>query len=166
MSEFSTFIKEGRHIFSICPECGSVHRLSELQLSRRGKYVADWMDKVERQRDTLEQRRGSLKERAAELQDIAKEKAERKVLPQLLQRAAPMFYKLGIDPRDVRTVSHPIDFVVFNGMNSRDGVQDVSLVNLGSVNAITSSIGKTIESRNLGWRTVRVRDDGTLESDT
>ncbi|MFZ3355497.1 MAG: Holliday junction resolvase-like protein [Thermoplasmata archaeon] len=165
ISDFSTFIREGRHIFSVCPECGSVHRLSDLELSRRGKYVPDWMDKVERSRDALEQRRGTLEGRAAELQRVAKERAERKVLPQLLWRSAPMFYKLKIDPRDVRTIIHPLDFVVFQGMNSRDGVQGVSLVSLDSANPITSSIGKTILARDFGWRTVRVGDDGVIESD-
>jgi predicted Holliday junction resolvase-like endonuclease len=162
MSEFSTYVSEGRHIFSVCPECGSVHRLSELKLSRRGKYVADWMDKVERQRDALEQRRGTLEERAADLQRIAKERAERKILPQLLWRAAPMFYKLKIDPRDVRTIIHPLDFVVFRGMNSRDGVREVSLVNLGSQDAITSSIENAIGAHEFGWRTIRVGEDGTI----
>lgn len=162
MSDFSTFVREGRHIFSVCPECGSVHRLSELQLSRRGKYVVDWMDKIEGRRDTLEQRRGALEKRAAELQRVAKETAERRVLPQLLRRAAPMFYKLKIDPRDVRTIIHPLDFVVFRGLNSRDGVREVSLVNLGPQNAMTSSIENVIEAHELGWRTIRVGENGAI----
>jgi predicted Holliday junction resolvase-like endonuclease len=164
MSDFSTFVREGRHIFSVCPECGTVHRLSDLHLSRQGKYIPDWMDKIERGRDRLEQRRGSLEERAAELQRIAKERAERKILPQLLWRAAPMFYRLKIDPRDVRTIIHPLDFVVFSGMNSRDGVQEVTLVNLGSPDAISSAISKVIGGGNFSWRTILVEDDGTISA--
>jgi predicted Holliday junction resolvase-like endonuclease len=162
MSDISIFVREGRHIFSVCPECGSVHRLSELELSKPERYIPDWMDKVERQRDSLERRRGTLEERASLLQGVAREKAERRILPQLLRRAAPMFYELGVDPRDVRTIIHPIDFVVFKGMNSRDGVREVSLVNLGSQNAITSSIEDAIGAHELGWRTVRVGEDGTI----
>ena len=73
-----------------------------------------------------------------------------------------MFYKLKIDPRDVRTILHPLDFVVFRGMNSRDGVQDVGLVNLGTRTTISTSIRRAIDARNVGWRTIRVGDDGLI----
>jgi len=165
MNEISTFVREGRHIFSICPECGSIHRLSDLELSRRGKYIPDWMDKIDRRKDALERRRGSLDERAAILQGAAKERAEREVLPRLLKRAAPLFFEMNIDPRDVRTISHPIDFVVFDGMSSPAGVSEVSLLNLGARNAITSSIEAAIRRRNVGWRTIRVDDDGTVSTE-
>jgi predicted Holliday junction resolvase-like endonuclease len=162
VSEYSTFFKEIRHIFSICPECGSVHRLSELELSRRGKYVPDWMDKIEKRRDALAQRHGSLDEKASGLQRAAREKATLEVLPGMLRRAAPIFFDLGIDPRDVRTISHPIDFVVFHGMGSSGGVQGVTLLSLTAQNALTKSIGVTIDGKNIGWRTIRVGDDGVI----
>jgi predicted Holliday junction resolvase-like endonuclease len=165
VSDLQTYLTEGRHIFSVCPECGSVHRLSELALSRRGKYIPDWMDRIEGRRDALERRRGALEERASELQRVAKERAEQRVLPQLLSRAAPMFYKLRIDPRDVRTIIHPIDFVVFRGMNSRDGVRAVDLVSLQRGSAFAPSISKAIHANELGWRTVHVGDNGTVSSD-
>ena len=165
MSDLQTYLTEGRHIFSVCPECGSVHRLSDLALSRRGKYVPDWMDKIEGRRDSLERRKGTLEERAAEMQRVAKERAERKVLPQLLSRAAPMFYKLQIDPRDVRTIIHPLDFVVFRGLNSRDGVRAVDLVSLQQGNTFVPSIRKAVDAHELGWRTVHVGDKGTVSSD-
>lgn len=164
MSDLQTYLTEGRHIFSVCPECGTVHRLSELGLARRGKYALDWMDKIEARRDSLERRRGTLADRAAELQRAAKERAERRVLPQLLSRAAPMFYKLRIDPRDVRTIIHPLDFVVFRGMNSRDGVRAVDLVSLGSGNAFANSIRDAVDAHEFGWRTIRVGDKGVIES--
>ena len=165
MSDLQTYLTEGRHIFSVCPECGSVHRLSELALSRKGKYLPDWMDKIEGRRDALERRRGTLDERASDMQRVAKERAERRVLPQLLSRAAPMFYKLQIDPRDVRTIIHSLDFVVFRGMNSRDGVRAVDLVSLRQGNAFVPSIRKAVDANEFGWRTVRVGDKGTIESD-
>ncbi len=165
MNEYSTFFKEGRHIFSICPECGSVHRLSDIELSRKGKYVADWMDKVERRRDALAQRRGGLEEKAAELQSAAKQMAEREVLPGLLRRAVPMFFDLGIDPRDVRTISHPIDFIVFQGMGSPEGVREVTLRSLSAGNPLVPSIRATVEAKNFGWGTIRVGDDGVIAAE-
>lgn len=164
MSDLLTYLTEGRHVFSVCPECGSIHRLSELGLSRKGTYVPDWMDKIEGRHDYLERRRGALEDRAAELQLAAKVRAESKVLPQLLSRAAPMFYKLQIDPRDVRTIIHPLDFVVFRGMNSRAGVRAVDFLSLHRGNAFAPSIRTALDAGKFGWRTVRVSDNGTVES--
>jgi predicted Holliday junction resolvase-like endonuclease len=163
VNDLRTYLTEGRHVFSVCPECGSVHRLSELSLSRRGRYVPDWMDKIDARRDSLEKRRGSLEDRASELQQAAKERAERRVLPQLLHRAIPLFYKFRIDPRDVRTIIHPIDFVVFRGMNSSDGIKGVDLLRLHGGNAFVPSIRRAIDAHEYGWRTVRVGDNGTVE---
>ena len=48
-------------------------------------------------------------------------------------------------------------------MNSRDGnLREVSLVNFGSQDEITSSIENAIGAREFGWRTIRVGEDGTI----
>ena len=44
MSDLLAFLEEGRHIFSVCPECRRIHRLSDLRLSLGGQYVPDWLD--------------------------------------------------------------------------------------------------------------------------
>jgi predicted Holliday junction resolvase-like endonuclease len=165
MSDLLTFLGEGRHIFSMCPECGEIHRLTDLQLSRKGKYVPDWLDKMEAALARLEERKGSLDDRARALQAAAKEKAERRVLPQLLKRAVPAFYAWGVDPRDVRTLIHPVEFVAFRGMNSRDGVREVTFLNLGPPTPITKSIDKAVEAGDIGWATLRLGDEGSLEAE-
>jgi predicted Holliday junction resolvase-like endonuclease len=123
------------------------------------------MDRYQKAADEVEKQRASLEERSAALQRAAKDKAEREVLPQLLRRALPAFYDLGIDPRDVRTVSHPLDFVLFRGMNSPSGVEEVALLSFGPPNPYGPSIRTAIQSHNVVWRTIRVGDDGSVSPD-
>lgn len=162
MSDLLTLLGEGRHIFSMCPECGEIHRLTDLQLSHRGKYAPDWLDKMEATRARLDVRKESLEDRARALQALAKEKAERRVLPQLLKRAVPAFYEWGVDPRDVRTLIHPVEFVAFRGMNSKDGVREVTFLNLGPPTPISKSIDRAVSAGELAWNTLRIDDEGTV----
>lgn len=162
MGDFLLLLRESRHIFSICPECGIVHRLSQLQLSSKGRYKADWLDEMERERNKLDERKERLEERARELRLRAKEQAERRELPRLLRRTAPMFVKHRIDPRDVRTLFDPVEFVIFEGMNSDDGIQGVTFIKIGGASAIDRSIERAVKGGKYGWNTLKVADDGRV----
>jgi predicted Holliday junction resolvase-like endonuclease len=155
------FIKESRHIFSVCPICGVVHRLSDLQIARKGDYQPDWLDKIDKQQDKLVMVQTDLEEKKKELRLAALERGEATELPKLLQRVAPMFVKWKTNPRDVRTIFNPVEFVVFDGMNG-DGVRSVSLVHIGGRNSIIRDIERAIERKDCGWKTLQVADDGTV----
>jgi predicted Holliday junction resolvase-like endonuclease len=162
MIELPFFLRENRHIFSVCPKCGIVHRLSELRLSRKGRYASDWLDTLQSKNERWQNRKDKLESECHSLQQDAKEKAERKELPKLLNRVAPVFIQWKIDPRDVRTIFDPVEFVAFEGLNSEDGVQRVSLLHLGSPHRLTKSLEHTITAGNFGWNTLRLEDDGTI----
>lgn len=162
MSDLPLFLKESRHIFSVCPECLAVHRLSQLQLSSKGRYKPDWMDEIEQEMGKLSGRMEKLEERAREFRMQAKERAERTELPRLLNRVAPVFVKQRIDPRDVRTLFHPVEFVIFEGMNSESGVRGVTFIQIGGPSAISRSIEKAIDGGNYGWNTLKIADDGRV----
>lgn len=162
MSDPMLFIRESRHIFSVCPVCGIVHRLNDLQIAREGKYPPDWLDKIDQKHDRLVMRLEELEAKRKEYQKAAIERAEAVELPRLLKKVAPSFVKWKTDPRDVRTIFNPVEFIVFDGMNSQDGVQSVSLVHLGERAKVIRSIEKSIEQRKFGWKTLHVDDYGTV----
>lgn len=162
MSDLLLFLKESRHIFSVCPECVAVHRLSQLQLSAKGRYKPDWMDEIELEKGKLSERMEKLEERAREFRTQAKEHAERRELPRLLRRVAPVFVKQRIDPRDVRTLFDPVEFVIFEGMNSNDGVRGVTFVQIGGSSAIVRSIERAVRGGKYGWNTLKIADDGRV----
>ncbi len=93
---------------------------------------------------------------------MAKDKAERKELPRLLHRVAPGFTKWRTDPRDVRAVFDPVEFAVFNGMNSSSGVREISLVYIGRRHGSIRSLERSIQKKSFAWSTIRLQDDGSL----
>ena len=54
VSDLALFLKQNRHLFSVCPECGNVHRLSDLQLAQKGRYQPDWLDALEKRQERWE----------------------------------------------------------------------------------------------------------------
>ncbi len=162
MSDLLLFLRENRHIFSICPECGSINRLSDLQLAKRGRYRIDWMDKLETRLQSWETRESNLEERRHELRQAAKQRAEKRELPRLLRKVAPVFSRWKLDPRDVRAIFNPVEFVVFDGMNSERGVRRVTMLHLGPKSSLSRSIEGAIARCDLGWTTIRVHGDGTV----
>ncbi len=165
MSDLSLFLRESRHIFSVCPECGSVNRLSDLQLARKGRYMPDWLDRLEAQLIRWENRESDLEQRQSELRQAAKRKAERRELPKLLRKVSPAFTRWKIDPRDVRAIFDPVEFVVFDGMNSDRGVNRVALVRMEPRDRIVRSVERTIARSDVGWQTIRLHEDGTVAGD-
>jgi predicted Holliday junction resolvase-like endonuclease len=164
VSELSFFLKENRHIFSICPECGTVHRLSDLRPFHKG-YKPDWLDLLEDKGTHLQKRLASLQERAKELQKSAKDRAEREELPKLLGNLAPVFKRWKIDARDVRAVFDPVELVAFEGLNSDDGVQRISFLHLGHPHRLTTSLENAISEEKYRWNTLRLDDDGNIDQD-
>ncbi|MFH0890065.1 MAG: Holliday junction resolvase-like protein [Candidatus Aenigmatarchaeota archaeon] len=165
MNDFLLFLHENRHIFSVCPECHSVNRLSDLQLSEKGYYKPDWLDGLQVEQQRLGDKIAKLDEKKKDLQRVAKEKAERIELPKVLNRLAPFFTKHKIDPRDVRTIFDPVEFLVFQGMNSPEGVDSVTLLHLGENKHLIKSIEDTIAKKDFGWNTIQVKDDGSVSED-
>lgn len=149
----------------MCPRCGAVHRLNELALASRGEHETDWLDELRSQRQTLEQALAGLEDQRRKLVTEARRRAEQEELPQLLRRAAPAFAGTNIDPRDVRILFHPVEFAVFEGMNAEDGVQGVTLLHMGRGGPLVEGIAAAVEHGNVGWRTIRVDDDGNVRVD-
>ena len=124
--------------------------------------MKDWMDNLESRLVAWETRELNLQERRRELRHAAKQTAERRELPKLLRRVAPAFSRWKIDPRDVRAIFHPIEFVVFDGLNSERGVRGVTFVRLGEKDRISRSIERAIDRGDIHWNTIRLRADGSV----
>lgn len=162
MGEFSTYLETSRHIFSVCPECDSVSRLTELELGRRGKYVADWLDRIESGIEKTGQDKFALEQRAKELRDAARKEAEAELLPRRLREIAPTFANSGFDPRDVSAILDPVQFVIFEGMNSADGVRNIVFFSRDGSGTRFASLRETIRGHAFDWNLVRVADDGAI----
>lgn len=162
MSDLETFLQEGRRVFSVCPQCQSVHRLSELALSRDGAFAPDWKDTIDAEAIAVRKEHVDLQSQEKTLRAEALRKAQVERIPQLLDKAAPTFARGGIDPRDVRILVEPTEFVEFRGYTAGSLDQVVRFLHLGPRTPLQGSIADTISAGNLGWRTARVGPDGEV----
>ena len=162
MGEFDVYLREYRHIFSVCPECSTIGRLSELELERKGRYLPDWLDQIETKIQTVGERKFGLESKAKELRDKARRKAEEELLPKRLEEIAPSFARRGINPRDVSPLFDPVEFVVFKGLSSGEGVQDVLFYSVGESTSRNHALEASIRSRSYSWNLLRVSGDGSL----
>lgn len=162
MSDLETYLEESRRVFSLCPECHAVWRLSELTLSRDGSFAPDWKDALDSETTQLRREQAELQrmEKAAKAEAIRR--AQRERIPALLQRAAPTFVKQGIDPRDIRTLVDPTEFIEFRGYAAEQAIDSVRFLHLGSPSKVHESIANVISAGDFGWRTAQVNDEGTV----
>ena len=165
-NEILRFIKEQRHIFGICPCCNAVFRLSDVRISYKGKYAHDWLDAIEIKEQKLASAQDRFDEKKQSIKKRLIEMAKRKLLPKILNRAVPFFTKQGINPEDIKTILHPIDFVAFNGMNA-DKVENILLMDWYKEDIahkkIQHSITEAIKNGSLAWQTLKVTEDGMVE---
>ncbi len=163
-NELVKFFSYQRQIFGICPCCGELFRLSDCKVFRKDAPVVDWKEKLEKQNEALD----IFEEKLEAKMDEMREKARvlgRKKADKLIKKVDPVFAPLKLNPDDAKVVFHPIDFLVFNGMKSKDLK---SLIVLDSLNKpvellpVQKSIITQIEKGNYEWLTVNVDVDGRI----
>ncbi len=155
-------------MFGSCPHCQDIFRLSEVRLFYT-TYRRDWMDKVEEQEEKETEKLQEFEEKRKELRDKAIERERKKNLPLILNRAVPMFARQNIFPQDVKTLFDPIDFVVFDGMNHKNLVKRILLMDKAHSNpreqALQESIQQTIDAGALTWKTIQISREGQVQLD-
>lgn len=164
------FFKLQRQIFGICPSSNKFFRLSDAHIYIKASPNKDWLEKVVDENERLDRRESSLAERENVLRNLARQRG-RKLAQKEARKIDSVFTPLHLSPDDAKVVFHPVDYVVFNGMNLLK--QDGKIKNLifldrcekdGDHKALQKSIEKTVEKGNYDWLTLRIRDDGKIES--
>lgn len=163
-AELIKFFSYQRQIFGACTCCGELFRLSDCKVYRKEAPVSDWMEKLEKQSAALDRFEEKLDEKMDALREKARE-AGRKQADKLIKKVDPVFAPLKLNPDDAKVVYHPIDFVVFNGMKTKD------LKNLVVLDAkekpddlkrIQENVANVVEKKNYEWLTVNVGVDGKI----
>ena len=79
----------------------------------------------------------------------------------------PIYQQMPYDPRDITVLSHPVDFVVFDGANKvrmkeQDFVKEVVLLTKKTNNAYSQKLHKSIhdviQNKEYEWKTAKVLD--------
>lgn len=163
-----------QEILAICPCCGEIFRLVE------GKFIfpqkrpktCDYLELValekklfaEDDRLTAAEERfeNKLSEQKEQLITRGRREAKRK-----LKKIDPTFSGRDIDPQDVKVIFDPVEYVIFHGLNSANGVKFVELVSRSpdskTRETIVASIDKTIRDGNVEFETLHMKDNGSFE---
>lgn len=165
------FYSSLRQIFTVCPCCDEIHRLSDCKLYQRTKPAADWKEKIDKEILRLEKMEESIKEKI-EAAKIKAREAGRKSADKAVKKIDPVFYPLKLNPNDAKVIFHPIDFIIFQGMNNNKGdnsIKQIILLDKGNKSGenllIQRSIEKTIEAKKYEWLTLRVDNDGKIKEE-
>jgi predicted Holliday junction resolvase-like endonuclease len=162
-----------RKIYGVCPCCGELFRLSDIEIhvkqAREPKQTVDWLDKIE----MLEEKVGDLEERIQMKEQAAREVAREagriaaaKALVAAVKKVDHVFSPAKLDVQDSKVMFHPVDFIVFDGMQ-RQAVNRIVLLDRKPQNRAHSDLQKNVQAavrrKAVEWKTIHVSDDGVIE---
>lgn len=166
--EIINFYTSLRQIFGVCNSCDEIFRLSDCKIFQKSKTDSDWKESIDKEITQLDKLEEKLLEKIEEAKILARESG-RKEADKLIKKIDKIFSPNKLNPNDAKVVFHPVDFIVFNGMNSNKG--DSTIKNLvlldkdgkrGENASIQKSIQKAIDSENYEWLTLRVEENGKI----
>lgn len=165
MSELLDIFQSFRRILCICPCCGEMMRLSDLHLKCLKRAPKTWLDTYEHKLLTLEEKERFFEEKEKEMREKSIERGRKKV-PQLIKKClCPEFKRLKYDPYDIKAIMHPIDFIVFDGLNKEE-IRNITFLSRKIQNQeqkmILESIRKTVSKTNYDWKVARITIDGKV----
>jgi len=167
-TDIISFFTLQRRIFGVCPGCHDFFRLSDCKTFLKKKPLYDWKEKIDLESQRLDRREERLNQSEKEIRERAQKKGRR--LAQLaVRRIDPIFTPRKLDPDDAKVILHPIDYVVFNGMNTATSIKNIVLLDREAKQPghqkIQKSIERVIDQENYEWQTLRVRKDGKIEAE-
>ena len=166
MESFVNMFNQFKIIHCMCPKCDALMRISDLQLRSKEKTESTWLDMFDSKEKNVIEKEEKFADEKKEIQQKAALRGREKV-PELVNKSInKKFADLNYDPYDVKAILHPIDFVVFNGMN-KGQVTDVTLLSGKTENPhmqnFHSAIADAVREKRYDWKVLRVSHDGEVE---
>jgi len=166
MTAFEEF-QQFRRILCVCPICGEFVRVSDLRLKTKGPAVRTWLDDYEMEELKLSKKERLFEEKESELREKAQEKGRKEAEKAFNRAICPSLKALKLDPLDVKPILHPIDFVVFKGMNKEESISDIILLSkpydCPSLNLIRRDIKIAVSKNRYDWQVARIDEKGNIE---
>jgi predicted Holliday junction resolvase-like endonuclease len=158
MNFISTF-QSFRTVLCICPKCNQIHRLSDLHLKYSGKAPKTWLDTIEAKNNTLELKEEKFEEKESKMREAAVERGRKKVGSVIQKLMTPGIASFKFNPYDIKLITHPIDYIVFDGMNNDDLKEIILLsksVNSSDLGSLRSQIKRVVNEKKFEWRIARL----------
>jgi len=139
-------------------------RFGDLRLRSKGKTQKTWLDDYEFKEQKVEEQENKFDDEKNRMRKIATERGREKVLSIVKKSIEKQFAKY--DPYDIKPILHPVDFVVFDGLNKLI-LNNVILLSRRSTNsniqALQNSMVKVIDNKQYDWKMASVSEDGKVE---
>jgi len=156
-----------RTTLCICPCCGRLLRLSDLHLKYKGKVPRTWLDRYDFRLGRIGKQEAKFDEKENKLRQAAHERAKKKVPKLICKCIDRSIARLNFDPYDIKTLLHPVDFVVFNGLNANRELDDIIFLSKSTRNQalrrIRKSLIEAVDEERYDWKIARVSLDGTIQ---
>ena len=177
MDKIVLFLNEYQYIYGICPCCKEVFKLSECKLRFPSLQKKDdpffQLKQLEKKVEMESLHLEKYEEKTEKYLELAQKRARRKgqlLAKKQLKKIDPVFSGRNIDPQDVKTIFDPVEFVVFNHMNSESGIiKGIEFVSLDPKTrrkeVAVKSISSVLKKGNIEFKTIRVNKDGTIGSE-
>ncbi|MBI1828791.1 MAG: hypothetical protein HY222_06265 [Thaumarchaeota archaeon] len=165
-NSFLDTFQQFRTILCLCPECDHLSRLSDLHLRYKGKAPKTWLDDYEFTEQKMEKQESKFEEEEESIREKARERGRAKVPVIVRKSMDQQFAKLKYDPYDIKPLLHPVDFVIFDGMN-KDLMNKIVLLSRNSANSylqgLQKSVASAVREKRYDWKVARVSMDGKIE---
>ena len=165
-SSFVELFHQFKTIICLCPKCYNLSRLGDLHLRSKEKAPKTWLDDFDFAVQKLQEQEDKFGEEEKEIREKAAERGRAKVRELIKQSMDAQFAKLNYDPYDIKAILHPVEFVIFNGMNSGNLNNVVLLSRLSSnpnLQILQKGVAKAVEAKQYEWKVARVSLDGNIE---
>jgi len=166
MNELVQQFQDFRTILCVCPCCGDIVRISDLKLKTTGKTSRTWRDKYDHDVQKMKTMEAKFEELEEGLRNAARERGRLAAQKVFNNAISPSLKKLKYNPFDVKPVFYPIDFLVFNGMNVKETVDELILLSRQSksptLNLIRDKIDLAVTQENYGWQEARIDEEGKI----
>jgi predicted Holliday junction resolvase-like endonuclease len=161
---FLDYFRSIKRIYGICPCCDQPFRLSDVTLFTRSRPPQTAFDRLADEWAAFDSAMQRFEARQARIEEASR-KAGRQKARRRLTRIAPFFIANKIDPRDVRVLFDPVDYIAFCGLGN-GGCKSVDFIDRGPESqrrvAIHESLAAAIRNGRLEWQTYRVTSDGRV----
>ncbi|MFC1507196.1 Holliday junction resolvase-like protein [Thermoproteota archaeon] len=166
MNNLVEIFQSFRTILCVCPHCGDILRLSDLRLKYKGKAPRTWLDNHQTKEIRLENKELLFDEKENKLRKAAIEKGRAKVPKLVCKCIDENISCFNYDPYDIKALLHPVDFAVFNGLNSKKELEDITLISKKASDSILKNIRKSLEisihKEQYDWQVARVSIEGNV----
>jgi len=160
-------------ILCVCPHCRSMLRLSDLNLRDKRKAPQTFLDEydlkqksLEKKDEKIENKESKFAEKVKTIKDKAVQRGRSKVLKTVLNSMDDYFTKMKYNPYDIKPILHPVDFVIYEGMNEKK-MNDVVFLSKKTtnpyINKLHMSINEIVNKESYDFKIARIDIDGNVK---